>query len=83
MTDVPSHINESLDRAHKRLDTHDLRINGLEVSSAGMAEWRLATTEKLNGIQSGIRWVIGLVLAGLIGAVIQFVISGGLNGTAQ
>ncbi|WP_323790115.1 hemolysin XhlA family protein [Thalassovita sp.] len=80
MTDVPPHVNESLQRAHVRLDRHDNRLTDLEVANAGMAQWRLSTTEKLNGIQSGIKWVIGLILAGFIGAVVQFVISGGLNG---
>lgn len=83
MTDVPNHVSESLNRAHSRLDKHEGRIHQLELNEAGMAEWRLTATAKLDGIQSGITWVLRLVLGGLITGILTFIIAGGLNGTAQ
>ena len=83
MTEVPNHVAESLNRAHSRLDKHEGRIQQLELNEAGMAQWRSNTTEKLDGIQSGITWVLRLVMGGLIMAAITFIIAGGLNGTTQ
>jgi hypothetical protein len=80
MTDVPSHIAESLKLAHSRIDRHEGRLQTLERNEAGMTEWRANTTEKLDSIRSGIRWIATLIIAGLLGAVINFIIAGGLNG---
>lgn len=78
---IPPHLAESINRAHQRIDGHDSRIRDLELSEAGMVQWRLTTTEKLDSIQSGIQWLFRLIIGGLITAAIAFVIAGGLNGT--
>ncbi|ETD02221.1 hypothetical protein U717_06150 [Rhodobacter capsulatus R121] len=77
---VPPHVAESIERAHKRIDRHEERIQRIELDGATMAEWRKNTTETLKSIRSGITWLITLILGGLLAAVIKFVISGGLNG---
>lgn len=77
---IPPHLAESLNRAHQRIDGHETRIRDLELSEAGMVQWRSNTTEKLDSIQSGIQWIFRLIIGGLITAAIAFVIAGGLNG---
>ncbi len=77
---VPTHLSESVERAHKRIDAHEERIRKIEIDGATMTEWRQSTTETLKSIRSGISWLITLILGGLLAAVIKFVISGGLNG---
>jgi len=79
-TGVPPHISESIERAHKRIDRHEERIQRIELDGATMAEWRKNTTETLKSIRSGITWLITLIMGGLLAAAIKFVISGGLNG---
>lgn len=78
MTDVSQ---ASLKRAHDRLDDHGRRIRSLELSEAGAAQWRVATTEKLNGIESSLKWVVRLVFGAIILAAVQFAFAGGLNVT--
>jgi len=80
MIDVPQHFVDSLERAHARIDGHDKRIHQLELNEAGMAEWRANTTDKLDGIQSGITWVLRIILGGFIVAAISFIVAGGMNG---
>ncbi|HBS99179.1 MAG TPA: hypothetical protein DEB47_04785 [Citreicella sp.] len=83
MTDFPNHVTESIHRAHARLDSHDGRLRTLELNEAGMAQQISHANEKLNGIQQSITWVLRLIVGGLIMAAITFIVSGGLNGTAQ
>ncbi|MGD9863045.1 MAG: hemolysin XhlA family protein [Pseudodonghicola sp.] len=80
MTDIPQYLSESLDRAHARLEEHGARIHKLELNEAGMSEWRANTTDKLDGIQSGITWVLRIIVGGLVAAAISFIVAGGMNG---
>ncbi len=81
MTDVPSHISDRMNRADSRIDGHEKRLTQLERNEAGMAQWRVSTSESLKSIQSGIQWIFRLIVGGLITAAIAFVITGGLNGS--
>jgi len=77
---LPSHVAESIERAHKRIDGHEERIRKIELDGATLEEWRKSTTEKLNSISSGITWLIRLILGALLAALVTFVIAGGLHG---
>lgn len=71
--------HDEIGRAHARLDNHEKRIRDMEITDASMKEWRTNTTEKLNDIRSGVRWLILLILAALVSSGMSFVMDGGLH----
>lgn len=83
-------MTEALDRrigqVHSRIDAHeqrlqatDKRLTQLEIDSAGHALRSQHIDARLSEIQSGITWITRLVLAGIIGGIVAFIIQGGLN----
>lgn len=64
---------------HDRLDDHGRRIRELELNEAGANQWRKNTTEKLDLIILFFKCLFGAFVTGLIGAVITFIVAGGLN----
>ena len=79
VTDIDAHRAEQVALAHRRLDAQESRINKLEIHTAGEAVRSQNIERSLTEIQSGITWVTRLVIGGLIGAALAFIISGGFN----
>lgn len=79
MTEFGPHHADQILQAHRRLDAHDLRINGLEISQARETERSINIQKSLGEIQSGITWITRLVIGGIIAGAVTFMIAGGLN----
>lgn len=79
MTEFGTHHAEQIAQAHRRLDAHDMRLNTIEVSQAREAERNVQMQKSLGEIQENLKWITRLLLGGIIGAAITFVVAGGLN----
>lgn len=79
MTDMPTHIAERLNRTDQKIDGHEERLTQLEKNEAGMAQWRMSTTDTLKGIQGDTKWIVRLVIASVIGAVLTMLYQGGIH----
>lgn len=78
MTDINFHA-QRIDQAHQRLDAHEQRITSVETLNAVMAERNQAVREDLAAIKGSLTWITRLVIGGIVGGAVAFMISGGFN----
>ncbi len=85
MTDMPNAdraiglIHQRLDEHGHRIRDHGERIGSIEMRQATQAVQIAHIDSRLTEIQTGIRWIIQLVIGGIVMGMIAFVIAGGLN----
>jgi hypothetical protein len=80
MTDLSTSDSRRIDHAHTRLDGIDKRVTTLEMDAA-VADERLRHIQaSLDRINSGIGRLGWLVVTGLVGGVLAFILDGGLGG---
>ena len=80
MTDLSTYDSRRIDHAHTRLDGIDKRVTTIEMDAA-VAEERLRHIQaSLDRINSGIGRLGWLVVTGLVGGVLAFILDGGLGG---
>lgn len=72
-------LHQRHDAQDQRLKDHEKRMAALEVDSAGHALRYREIDRRLTDIQSTITWFNRLVMAGLIGGILTFILNGGLN----
>ncbi len=73
-----THTDQLL-QVHRRLDAHDGRIRMLETQQAVSDERAASIKISLDEIRDGQRWLIRLVIGGIVAGVIAFLIRGGFN----
>jgi hypothetical protein len=77
MTDLPQHHIQRIDA---RIDAAEQRLSTLETGAA-VADERLRQIQKsLDGIHAGIGRIVWLVVTGLAGGLVTFILDGGLGG---
>lgn len=76
---MAENAHDPLLQAHRRLDAHDSRIKALETQQAVAAERSEAIKEALGEIRGDQRWLIRLVIGGILAGVVAFLIRGGFN----
>lgn len=86
MTENTASLDRRFGQVHQRLDSHEQslalkerRIGALEQTAAAQEVVNGTFKEKLDRIQSGITWLIQLVVGGILAGVVAFVLAGGLN----
>ncbi|MCY1668065.1 hemolysin XhlA family protein [Rhizobium sp. SL86] len=82
MTEIPGFpalIAQRVDNAHTRIDGVEGRVSQLELSEAVAAERAKNMQNSLSQIEANTSRVVWLVVTGLVGALVAFVIKGGLN----
>lgn len=86
MTENTASLDRRFGQVHQRLDSHEQRltakakrIGDLEQAAAAQEVMNQAVKEKLDRIQSGITWLIQLVVGGILAGAVAFVLAGGLN----
>lgn len=79
MNEPDTHIASRVIDAHKRLDTHDQRLNTLELNGAVAEERSRQIQASLVKIESSIGRVVWIVGTAVIGAIVTFVVRGGLH----
>ena len=73
-----THTDQLL-QVHRRLDSHDGRIRMLETQQAVSDERAASIKISLDEIRDGQRWLIRLVIGGIVAGVIAFLIRGGFH----
>ena len=73
-----THTDQLL-QVHRRLDSHDGRIRLLETQQAVSDERAASIKISLDEIRDGQRWLIRLVIGGIVAGVIAFLIRGGFH----
>ncbi|TCT37685.1 hypothetical protein EDC90_101775 [Martelella mediterranea] len=66
--------------AHDRIDTLTLRIGKLEMDAAVLDERLRGIQKSLTKIENILSKIVWLFATGIIGAIVTFVVKGGLNG---
>lgn len=79
MVDISPHHVERITEAHQRLDEHDRRINQLERDGDVAAERFRVIQRSLDGIQTSLNKGVWIVLTGVLGGIVAFLIRGGLT----
>lgn len=79
VTDISSFHVERINSAHKRLDDHDGRLKSLETNVAVSAERYGHIQTSLTEIKDGVRWYTRLVMGGILGGIVAFLLAGGFN----
>lgn len=72
-------VHQRIDAHEQRLGVQETRMNQLQVESAEHALNDQHIVTRLSEIQSGIVWLNRLVIGGIVGGAIAFVVAGGLN----
>ncbi|WP_132311969.1 hemolysin XhlA family protein [Martelella mediterranea] len=80
MTDMVHAIKERVDMAHDRIDTLNLRLSKVEMDAAVLDERLRGIQASLTKIENILSKIVWLFAAGIIGAIVTFVVKGGLNG---
>ncbi|WP_245511037.1 hemolysin XhlA family protein [Martelella mediterranea] len=73
-------IKERVEMAHDRIDTLTLRIGKLEMDAAVLDERLRGIQKSLTKIENILSKIVWLFATGIIGAIVTFVVKGGLNG---
>lgn len=71
--------HDSMLQVHRRLDAHDSRIKTLETQQAVAAERSETIKQALDEIRGDQRWLIRLVVGGILAGVVAFLIRGGFH----
>lgn len=79
MTEFGPHHADQIAQAHRRLDAHEGRLTKLETSSAVATERLENFQRSLDKIDSGIGWLIKLVIGGIVAGALAFMMGGGFN----
>lgn len=79
MADITTHHLGDIQRAHQRLDLHEVRLGKLETGAAAAEVRSTHIQESLGKIESGITWITRLVIGGIVAGAVAFIISGGLH----
>ncbi|TCT37441.1 hypothetical protein EDC90_101818 [Martelella mediterranea] len=66
--------------AHDRIDTLNLRLSKVEMDAAVLDERLRGIQASLTKIENILSKIVWLFAAGIIGAIVTFVVKGGLNG---
>lgn len=80
LTDIIHAIKERVDIAHDRIDTLTIRIGKVEMDAAVLDERLRGIQASLTKIENILSKIVWLFAAGIIGAIVTFIIKGGLNG---
>jgi hypothetical protein len=72
-------VHQRMDAHEGRLAAHDGRITKIEIDASASAVRWTNIDERLTAVQSGITWITRLVIAGIVGGVLAFILQGGLN----
>lgn len=79
MPDPETHIAARVIDAHKRLDEHNARIHALERDGAVAEERSRQIQASLTKIETMVGRVVWIIMTAIIGAIITFIVRGGLN----
>lgn len=79
VTDTTPNEARAFAQVHQRLDGHEHRLRNLEVDAAKAAVQSANIDDRLSEIQSGVTWLNRLVIGGIVGGIVAFIIAGGLN----
>ncbi len=77
MADTAEH--DPILQVHRRLDAHDSRLKTLETQQAVAAERSETIKLALDEIRGDQRWLIKLVIGGILAGVVGFLIKGGFH----
>lgn len=77
MADTAQH--DPFIQVHRRLDAHDSRIVSLETQQAVAAERSETIKQALDEIRGDQRWLIRLVIGGILAGVTAFLLRGGFH----
>lgn len=77
MAESPPH--DPLLQVHRRLDLHETRLQTVETRQAVAAVQAENIQKSLEEIRGDQRWLIRLVAAAIIGAILTFMVRGGFH----
>lgn len=79
MADIAPHHIDQIGQAHRRLDGHDARLVKLEVQQKGEAVRAANIEQSLAEIRSDTRWLVRLIIGGIIAAIVAYALRGGFH----
>lgn len=79
MTDQIEQVRKRVDEQGEAIDRLGVRVSAIETSSAVEEVHRLNISNRLQSIEDTLKWLVRLIIGGLLVAIVGFAVNGGFN----